>query len=158
MRIFAFTMLCVSVLILSMMGRAEAGAIAASEAYSSRGVQNAYEWCHRPTLAGAKSCAYNACEQIGGEECSSAEYCSPSKWAGVMTMRGKNGLLVHALVCERASRASIFVAVRKKCLEFRRKDTGNFKGCDVLTVISPDGNDTANSTHYRWRDGELQAY
>lgn len=139
-------------------GMGQAGALSAYEAYSSNGVQNTYEWCYRSTLARAKACARDACEQVGGEECASAEYCSPSKWAGVMTMRGYDGKVTHALVCERSSRASVFVAVRKKCLEFRRAYGENFKQCDVLTVIAPDGNATANQTHYRWRAGELQSF
>ena len=139
-------------------GAGQAGALSAYEAYSSNGEQNAYEWCYRSSLSSAKSCARDACEETGGEECASAEYCSPSQWTGVMTMKRTDGTIVHALVCERPSRPSIFVAVRKKCVAFRKDDPGSFKGCDVLTVISPDGSATDNSTHYRWRDGGLQAY
>jgi hypothetical protein len=156
MRCLARLLLLITPFLLLAAPAANAGALAAAEAYAD-GAQVAYEWCTKSKLTSARSCALNACENSGGDNCAIAEYCDPHKWAGILAMRRTDGTAMHTLVCERASRASIFVAVRKTCAAFRNKAPGAFKQCNVLTVIAPGGEATANTTRYRWRSGGLQA-
>jgi hypothetical protein len=137
---------------------ARAGALAAYESFDESGAQNGYEWCYRSKLGSAKSCARAACDNaMGDDACTSAEYCDPSKWAGIVSLRRTDGSERFTLVCERDSRASIFVEVRKACKAFRREDSASFKQCNVTTILKPDGTATPNTTRYRWRNGELFA-
>jgi hypothetical protein len=144
-------------IVLSAATPGRAGALVAAEAYNSDGEQVAYEWCSRSKLTSARTCAVDACEESGGENCAIAEYCDPSQWAGVIAMRRTDGTLVNTLVCERTTRAAVFVAVRKKCTAFRNDDSDTFKQCNVLTIIAPNGEATPNTTRYRWRNGGLKA-
>jgi hypothetical protein len=137
---------------------AMAGALAAYESYAD-GEQDGYFWSVKSKLSTAKEMAQRACIEAGDEnrDCSLAEYCSPSQWAAIVEMKRTNGSMVATLVCERPSRPSIFVAVRKKCSAYRAQKPGQFKQCNIVSIISPDGKERPNATRYRWIDGGLQA-
>ncbi len=131
----------------------EAHAYAFAAAKGSNGA--IYEWCTRSSLAAARNCAEDACEDSGGRNCRVVTTCSNGRWSGVAEVRFVGNIRRHGAGCGFSTLPKVKARMVDECKTVRKSIAPRATHC-AATIIDPNQNDTPSKYKWIWKNGVLK--
>lgn len=129
------TILMVLVLLIGAAGQRAASAQSAAVGIGFAQAEEGTWWCRNAAPTDALACALDKCrKESNGQDCFATRWCAPAGWSGLM-VAWLPEFHTTVILCGSSSQATVGAALKAIC-----EATEEFTGCDLFTVIDPEGN------------------